>query len=100
MQIIYFALGSGRSGGGGVEGVEGGDLIENNVLDHSLRPNSTGIVEGFLAEVVGVITKHGTLACGGFAFFLDTEQDGNILVAVEAIGDEEGNDDDVRGCYS
>ncbi len=57
--------------------------------------DGAGVGEVFATQMVGVVSKDVALAGGGAGLGLDTEQDGDVLVGVEAVRDEEGNDDDV-----
>ena len=47
--------------------------------------------------MVGVAAEDVFLTGGESFVFFETEHDGDVLVAVEAVGDEEGDDDDI-GC--
>ena len=49
------------------------------------------------ADGVGVAAEDLRAAGGGAELLLDAEEDGDVLVGVEAIGDEEGDDDDIGG---
>ncbi len=59
-------------------------------------PIALALVELPAARVVRVVPKNFALARGGQAFLLDAEQHGNVLVAVQAVRDEERHDEHVR----
>ncbi len=86
-------VGRGLGLGGGSEGLL--DLIEDDLGEIGFGPDGAGVREVLLSEVVGVVPEHLALAGGSSGFGFDAEKDGDVLVGVEAIGDEEGDDDDV-----
>ncbi len=65
------------------------DLGQDEIGDAGLGADGGGVPEA--ARLLAVRIGKGTLANVG----REAEQDGNVLEGVEAVGDEEGNDDDV-----
>jgi hypothetical protein len=47
--------------------------------------------------VVGVVAEDFALAGGGADLGFDAEQDRDVLIGMEAVGDEKGDHDDVGG---
>ncbi len=57
--------------------------------------DGAGVGEIFTAQVVGVIPEDIALTCCGAGLGFDTEEDGDVLVGVEAVSDEKGDHDNV-----
>ncbi len=72
------------------------DLIEDDLGKIGFGADGAGVSEVLVSELVGVVPEHFALARGGAGFGFDTEKDGDVLVGVQSVGDEEGDDDDVR----
>lgn len=68
------------------EGLNGG---EDDVGDEGVCADGAGIPEAAVADGVGVAEGVGADVVG------HAEEDGDVFVGVEAVGDEEGDDDDV-----
>ena len=77
----------------------GGRLFDDDLRE--LRPGAdrAGVIQGAAAQVAGVLHEDlavaQAFAGGGGGLGFDAQEDGDVLVAVEAVGDEEGHDDDV-----
>ena len=78
-------------------GVEGGDLVEHDFGEERFGADGAGVVDLAAVEVIGVASEDLDLAGGGGGFGFHAEEDGDVLERVEPVGDEEGDDDDVRG---
>ena len=76
-------------------GVERFYEIENDISHEWLGADGGRVVEGLLVKVIRVVAEDFLLAGGEAFFFFKAEHHGDVLVAVEAIGDEEGDDDGV-----
>lgn len=70
-------------------------MIENDVGHERLGADGGGVVEGLFLELVGITAEDLLLASGKAFRFFKAEHHGDVLIAVEAIGDEEGDDDGI-----
>lgn len=77
-------------------GAEECDLVEDDLGEIGRGADGAGVGEVFAAQVVGVVSEDVALAGGGAGLGLNPKQDGDVLVGVESVRDEERNDDDVR----
>lgn len=82
-------------------GVELEDLFDDDAGEEGIGADGAGVIKaaaadgiGVAAEDLGVARTAGPAQCGA-GLGVDAEEDGDVLVGVEAIGDEEGDDDDV-----
>ena len=71
------------------------DEIENDIGHHGLDADCRGVVERLFADVVGIVAEDFFLARGEALFFFKAQHHRDVLVAVEAISDEEGDHDGI-----
>ena len=70
-------------------------LIEDDICHERLGADGAAVVDLAPLKDVRVLMEDAALAEGGAHFLAHAEEHGDVLKAVEAIGDEEGHDDDI-----
>ena len=74
--------------------VEAQDLVEEDAREKGIGADGARVVEQASADVVGIAAEDLRVAGGDAGPGLDAEEDRDVLVRVEAVGDEEWDDDD------
>ena len=64
------------------------NLIQDDIGQQAFGSDGGAVIEGFAAEVVGVVAEDVALAGGGADFVFDAEQHRNILIGMQSVGDE------------
>ena len=73
------------------------NLVQNDRCQQAFGSDGGAVVEGFVTEVVGVVAEDIAMAGGTAGILFDAQKDGNILIGMQAIGDEKRDDDDLWG---
>src|SRR5271170_6420397 len=69
--------------------------VENNVRHQRFRTDGTGIVKCPAIQLIWISTKNLLLAGSGRRRSLDSQENRDILVAVQPVGDEKWHDANV-----
>ena len=76
--------------------IEGHHLIQDDAVHAGVGPDRSRVVQLTTAEGVRVLPKSTALTQRRAGLLQDAEQHGNVLIAVQTIGDEKRHHDDVR----
>ena len=74
---------------------EGVHLIEYDIGETRISPDGPAVKQLSSAQVIGIVAKNLTLAGGGPDILCNAEENRNILIAVQPIGNEERHNHDI-----